>query len=183
MARVNRAAFQPFRRCERSRISFFVSGNGAFLSDRPGEFMSRHGPSLPPSLPLAATQTRMFPPPPSAFPPPLVRFIGVAITRKFQFILPVRLPTFPRPLFSRNLYFHAVVFIAPPRFIILPIASHPKSIHVSPTAGEIIKIPRSEFFVSRSTMKFASGEKSVVFYDRDCQRKFHCERTSGSVAE
>lgn len=33
---VNRAAFQPFRRCERSRISFFVSGNGAFLSGRPG---------------------------------------------------------------------------------------------------------------------------------------------------
>lgn len=35
-SRVNRAAFQPFRRCERSRISFFVSGNGAFLSGRPG---------------------------------------------------------------------------------------------------------------------------------------------------
>lgn len=35
VARVNRAAFQPFRRCERSRISFFVSGNGTFLSNRP----------------------------------------------------------------------------------------------------------------------------------------------------
>lgn len=79
VARVNRAAFQPFRRCERSRISFFVSGNGTFLSNRPE------------NLCLAVDLRPCRRECPS--PPPQVRFIGVAITRKFQFILPAGPPT------------------------------------------------------------------------------------------
>lgn len=115
MARVNRAAFQPFRRCERSRISFFVSGNGAFLSGRPGEFMSRHGPTLlpapPPHLSPGDHVDKNVTYPPSSS-PPTGSIYRSCNNSKISVYFTGEASNFPKPLpspslFSRNLYLHA----------------------------------------------------------------------------
>ena len=135
-------------------------GMGLFLSGRPGEFMSRHGPCPPPppspcSCPLRPRRQECFLPPPPALP---VRFIGVAITRKFQFILPARPSTFhhvssPRPRCSPEICILASGRVAsgrvrpPTTFYNIPDQSALRRVYVFLTA-ENYKIRRSEFFVN-----------------------------------